>query len=93
MPAYVYYCPRWPSLRLGAIAFHGGIYETDDPEMIAAIERSDSYGVHIQRIEKGEAPEAVAEPQPATPDTPVSLDQPIEQRWAPRARQGTRGSR
>lgn len=88
-------CVRWPFLKIGSrVAFQGGRFETEDPETIAVIERADGYGLQIVRAD---APPAEAETPPAEAPTtvtpPVTLDQPAEERWAPRVRQGARGSR
>jgi len=90
-----YTCPRWPFLKIGkAVAFQGGVFETEDPDTIALIERADGYGLHIVPVDQAPEPtEAAVEAPAVNTAPPVTLDQPAEERWAPRVRQGARGSR
>jgi hypothetical protein len=46
-----YACHRWPFLHLGGIKFRDGVYMTDDEDVQAMIENSDSYGVHIHEAQ------------------------------------------
>lgn len=43
----LYLCNRWPDLVLGRCQFKSGQFRTDNPELQAAIERNDQFGVHI----------------------------------------------
>lgn len=88
-----YHCKRWPFLKIsGVAAFDHGVFETDDPEVIAFMQGVDGYGIHILPAPPDEiaAPTPAPEPEPE-PDAP-SLEQPVAERWAGRVRQGRRGT-
>jgi hypothetical protein len=79
-------CNRFPFLKIAIpfrkgeqIAFVEGLYETDDPELVALIEKNDLYGVHIHPRDHVR-PEAVAEEAGSA-------------RVSAAARHGTRGTR
>jgi hypothetical protein len=63
--ARAYVCNRFPFLKIGeAVAFHNGLFETDDPELQALIERNDWWGVHIH---PRDVPVGDVAPQPLDP--------------------------
>jgi hypothetical protein len=87
MKAYV--CNRFPSLTIGAsVHFREGSFETDDPEVIALIEKNDWFGVHIH---PRDLPDADAGAPPA--EAPAAPPEEPEESTTPRVRHGGRGSR
>jgi hypothetical protein len=47
-----YRCERWPRLRIaGNVLFRDGFFETDEPELIALVEATISYGAQILQVE------------------------------------------
>ncbi len=87
MPVYV--SNRFPFLKIGdQIAFQNGLFETDDPALIALIERHDWFGVHIHPRDL--PTEASSEGAEAPADTDRSWTPEV---FVPRVRQGTRGTR
>jgi hypothetical protein len=81
MPAYV--SNKWPFLKIGSrVAFESGLFETDDPEVIALIERNEAWLIHIHPRDGAPAPPLAAASEAS--DIEESL---------PRPRSGRRGSR
>lgn len=85
--------PRWPNMRVRHLAkFENGVLDTDDPEVIEAVEKCHGYGYEITRVDESPAVEQPAEEPATEPGEPESLEQPAEERWQGRVRQGRRGS-
>ena len=46
-----YRCERWPRLGIGGkVRFRNGLFETDDPELIALVESNIAYGAQILQV-------------------------------------------
>lgn len=93
MPAYV--SNRFPSLKIGdRVAFQDGLFETDDPELVALIERNEWFGVHIHPRDLPAGGASASEPAPPASPAPVpEASAGAPEVFVPRVRQGSRGTR